>query len=93
MELKAKSVTWRRIWHLNCHVLKKTFCQATESLVTNFVDCTFHRQHQPVAQAEKFHGGFHSWHMVVICIWCALFVTSQFDAIYMFPNQRFGEVC
>jgi len=30
---------------------------------------------------------------VVICIWCALFVTSQFDVISMFPNQRFGEVC
>jgi len=22
----------------------------------------------------------------------ALFVTSQFDVIFMFPNQRFGEV-
>jgi len=22
--------------------------------------------------------GFIQWHMVVICIWCALFVTSQF---------------
>jgi len=32
-------------------------------------------------------------HMVVISIWCALFVTSQFDVISMFPNQRFGEVC
>jgi len=32
-------------------------------------------------------------HMVVICIWCTLFVTPQFDVISMFPNQRFGEVC
>jgi len=40
-----------------------------------------------------FMGGFIQWHMVVIYIWCALFVTSQFDAISMFPNQRFGEVC
>jgi len=32
-------------------------------------------------------------HMVVICIWGALFVTSQSDVIFMFPNQRFGEVC
>jgi len=32
-------------------------------------------------------------HMVVICFWYALFVTSQFDVISMFPNQRFGEVC
>jgi len=31
--------------------------------------------------------------MVVIFIWYALFVTSQFEAIFMFPNQRFGEVC
>ena len=31
--------------------------------------------------------------MVVICIWFALFVTSQFYVISMFPNQRFGEVC
>jgi len=29
---------------------------------------------------------------VVICIWCALFVTSQFDVIVLLPNQRFGEV-
>jgi len=40
-----------------------------------------------------FMGGFGSMHMVVICFWCALFVTSQFDVISMFPNQRFGEVC
>jgi len=26
-------------------------------------------------------------------LWCAVFVTSQFDVIFMFPNQRFGEVC
>jgi len=46
-----------------------------------------------VAYAENFHGGFIQWHMVVIYIWCALFVMSQFDVIFMFPNQRFGEVC
>jgi len=38
-------------------------------------------------------GGFIQWHRVVICIWCALFVTSQNDVIVLFPNQRFGEVC
>jgi len=38
-------------------------------------------------------GGLVQCHMVVICFWCALFVTSQFDVISMFPNQRFGEVC
>jgi len=37
-------------------------------------------------------GGLVQGHLVVICIWCSLFVTSQFDIIYMFPNQRFGEV-
>jgi len=36
---------------------------------------------------------FIQWHMMDICIWCALFVTSQFDVILMFPKQRFGEVC
>jgi len=35
---------------------------------------------------------FIQWHMVVICIWCALFVKSQYKR-HMFPNQRFGEVC
>jgi len=46
-----------------------------------------------VAYAENFHGGFIQWHMVVICICCALLGTSQFDVIFMFPNKRFGEVC
>ena len=38
-------------------------------------------------------GGFIQRRRVVICIWCALFVTSQNDVIVLFPNQRFGEVC
>jgi len=43
-----------------------------------------------VAYAENFHGGgFIQWHMVVICISCAFFVTSQFDVIFMFSS----EVC
>jgi len=43
---------------------------------------------------RKFYEGvFIQWDTVVICIWCALFVTSQFDVIFMYPNQRFGEVC
>jgi len=36
-----------------------------------------------------FMGVFIQWYMVVICIWCALFVTSQFDVIFMFAS----EVC
>jgi len=47
-----------------------------------------------VAYAETFHGGgFIQRHRVVICIGCALFVTSQNDVIVLFPNQHFGEVC
>ena len=46
------------------------------------------------AVRRKFSwGGFSQWHMVVICIGCEHFVTSQFDVIFTFPNQRFGEVC
>jgi len=37
-------------------------------------------------------GGFIQWQRVVICICCALFVTSQFDLIVLFPNQRFSQV-
>jgi len=37
--------------------------------------------------------GFIQWHMLVICIWCALFVTSQFNVIALFPNQRFDQAC
>jgi len=36
-----------------------------------------------------FMGDFIQWQMVVIFIWCALFVTSQFDVIFMFSS----EVC
>jgi len=44
--------------------------------------------------AENCQGDcFIQWQMVVICFWCADFVTSQFDVIFMFTNQRFGEVC
>jgi len=39
-----------------------------------------------------FMGGFIQWHMVLVCLWCVVFVMSQFDVIFMFPNQRFGEV-
>jgi len=39
---------------------------------------------------KKFSwGGFIQWQMVVICIWCVLFVMSQFDVIFMFSS----EVC
>jgi len=33
------------------------------------------------------------WRMVVIVTGYALFVTSQYDVIFTFASQRFGEVC
>jgi len=48
----------------------------------------------PSGVRRKFSWGvFIQWHMVVICIWCPLFVMSKFDVIFLFPNQTFGEVC
>jgi len=44
-------------------------------------------------RTQKFSWwGFTQWHMVDISIWCALFVTSESDVIFMFPNQHFNEV-
>jgi len=44
--------------------------------------------------AESFHErGFIQWHMMIICMWCALFITSQFDVIFMLPNQPFRQIC
>jgi len=42
-----------------------------------------------LAYAEKIYegGSFNG-----ICICCAFFATSAFDVIFMFPNQRLGEV-
>jgi len=40
-----------------------------------------------VAYAESFHVFFFiQWHIVAIYVWCALFVTYQFDVIVVFPN-------
>jgi len=33
------------------------------------------------------------WHMVVSVTGHTLFVTLQYDIIFPFANQRFGEVC
>jgi len=68
--------------HMSSDTLVEIFCWFSD-----FYPCSI-----VVAYAENFHGRVIQWHMVVICIWCALFVTSQFDVIFMFPNQRFGEV-
>jgi len=43
----------------------------------------------PVTYAENSHGGLHSvahsGHLYLVRVVC--------DVIFMFPNQRFGEVC
>jgi len=36
---------------------------------------------------------FEQWCTVVIVTEHKLFVTSQYDVIFTFANQRFGEVC
>jgi len=64
-----------------------------EEITCDIVGTFRHRSDSahPVAYEENFRGGFIQWHMVIICTWCALYVTSQFDVMFMFPNQRFGE--
>jgi len=43
---------------------------------------------------RKFSWGeFIQWRKVVTCVRCTLLVRSQFDVIFMFPKQRFGDVC
>ena len=54
---------------------------------------TKHSCHAQWRTQKIFMGGFYQWHMVVIWIWCSLFVTSQFDVMFLFQNQRFGKVC
>jgi len=48
--------------------------------------------YRTVAYGENFHGG--GWFRVIwwSFVFGVLFVRSQFDALSMFPNQRFGEV-
>jgi len=62
------------------------------AFIHNFLGKTQHCFNQWRPQ-KIFMGGFIQWHTVVIYIWCALFVTSQFVVAFMFTNQRFGEVC
>jgi len=50
------------------------------------------RQSSPFFPKEITLAGFIQRHVMVKYIWCALFVTSQFEVFFMFPNQRFGEV-
>jgi len=43
--------------------------------------------------APLSNSSIEQWRMVVIVTECTLFLTSQYDVIFTFPNQRFGEVC
>jgi len=63
-------------------------CQHSAVDVTEIISLA-----EPVRAQKIFMGRFIQWHVVVISISCALFVTSQLDVIFMFPNQRFGDVC
>jgi len=43
---------------------------------------------KPSGVRRKFsRGGVIQWHMVFVSIWCALFMTSQFDVIFMFSSD------
>jgi len=46
-----------------------------------------------VCPLTKFKYCIEQWHMAVIVAGYTLFVTSQYDGILAFANQRFGEVC
>jgi len=89
------SQMWLFWWR---HLARLVF---SNTIVTNAIFCNFsstrpsRQQYHaaPVAYAENFHWGVSLSDIWVICIWCALFVTSQFDVTFMFPSQRFGELC
>jgi len=90
-------IWWSFVFGVRCwwrHNLTSYSCFQT-SCLANFVHiiCTFFYIHSPyfICHCTEYSGI--QWHMVVICIWCALFVTLQFDVIFMFPNELFGEFC
>ena len=82
---------WLQWWYVtNCtfHFLSKI------SVVVFKCSCILTSELYQWRTQKIFIGGvLVQGHMVVICIWCAIFVTSQFDIISMFLHQHFGEVC
>jgi len=73
-------------------VIKYGVCFNRYNTAGAFVQCFWWL---PVAYAENFlMGCFHSvaygCHLHLVCALC---VSSQFDVIFIFPNQRFGEIC
>ena len=79
-------------WLLELHMAQKIKKQIISGVASQddsnlqFLFCWIMKR-QPVTYAENLYGGFIQWHMLVVCIWCALFVTSQFEVIFMFPNE------
>jgi len=86
---KFTKITFRFTTHLTSGGLKQR-----KTIKGGVVDKRLRTTVPKSGVRRKFSwGSFYQWHMVVICIFCSLFVTSQFDVIFIFPNQRFGEVC
>ena len=83
--LKTIAIFWESMWtvrwNTSCVTIKLPSHQSRYTKLT------------PVAYAENFHGGFCSRSYGGYLYLVSLLVTSQFDVISMFPNQRFGEVC
>ena len=102
-QMHLSSVLWCNWKHSVLCVLHTNVCQLwrryTQSSILRSLQqylsiFATHLQESKQWRTRKlFMGGFIQRHRVVICIWCALFVTSQNDVIVLFPNQRFGEVC
>jgi len=82
--LPHSSEIWRSI-HSPAVAVSKNLTPTCKPKTAFFSECI--KVACTVAYAEKFHEGLSiQWNMVVICIWCALFVTSQSDVIFMFPD-------
>jgi len=47
----------------------------------------------PWLYAPQANSSIEQWRVVVIATGYTLFVTSQYDAIFKFANQPFGDVC
>ena len=89
----CKTIRWQATDNHNFFLTISYFYNSKHCLERSFFISISFWSSQWRTQKFLMWGGLIQWHMVVICIWCALFVTSRFDVIVMFPNQHFGEVC
>jgi len=53
----------------------------------------WHHWAKPTKDPSAATGLIEQWRMVVMVTRYTLFVTSQYDVIFMFANQRYDEVC